>query len=187
MMPINTTISFVGYKIFSKDPALDLTPTVPFIIRSTHLTYYVAAVCVLLFTFVLRTSRRKDGVDAPFYKASKMKWMFDAETLVRDSYVKVGSHPFYTTSIAGGTGSGIPILMKTCQFYDRVYQIKATEGVQTLIPPKLLGELRTLPEEVLSATEAVSEVSCAIAVSNERKIDSSLVRPGYFTNMPWRL
>ena len=94
MMPINTTLSFVGYKIFSKDSALDLTPSVPFVVRSTHLTYYVVAVCVLLFTFVLRTSRRKDGVNAPFYKASKMKWMFDAESLIRDSYVKVGSHRF---------------------------------------------------------------------------------------------
>ncbi len=47
------------------------------------------------------------------------------------------------------------------QFYDKVYQIKATEGVQILIPPKFLGELRGLPEDTLSATEAVSEVSVA--------------------------
>ena len=183
MMPINTTLSFVGYKIFSKDSALDLTPSVPFVVRSTHLTYYAVAVCVLLFTFALRTSKRKDGVDAPFYKASKMKWMFDAETLIRDSYVKVGSHRF----MPGGTGSGTPVLTEISQFYDRVYQIKATEGVQTLIPPKLLGELRTLPEEVLSATEAVNEVSIAFAVSNEPKTVSSLAPPRDFTDNPWRL
>lgn len=45
------------------------------------------------------------------------------------------------------------------QFRDRVYQIKATEGVQVLIPPKFLSELKGLPEDVLSSQEAVSEVS----------------------------
>lgn len=43
------------------------------------------------------------------------------------------------------------------QFRDRVYQIKATEGVQVIVPAKLVGELKVLPEDVLSATEAVSD------------------------------
>ena len=45
------------------------------------------------------------------------------------------------------------------QFRDRVYQIKATEGVQVLVPSKFLSELKGLPEDVLSSQEAVSEVS----------------------------
>ncbi|KAL1876879.1 hypothetical protein VTK73DRAFT_9032 [Phialemonium thermophilum] len=60
----------------------------------------------------------------------RLRWMFDAESLVRDSYNK---------------------------YYDKVYKIRATEGVQVLIPPRLLGELKGLPEDVLSATEAVRE------------------------------
>lgn len=44
------------------------------------------------------------------------------------------------------------------QFRDRVYQIKATEGVQVIVPARLVGELKGLPEDILSATEAVSDV-----------------------------
>ncbi len=44
------------------------------------------------------------------------------------------------------------------QFRDKVYQIKATEGVQVLIPANLIGELKGLPEDGLSSTAAVSEV-----------------------------
>jgi hypothetical protein len=39
-----------------------------------------------------------------------------------------------------------------------VYQIKATEGVQVLIPPNLVGELKGLPEDVLSQSAATREV-----------------------------
>lgn len=38
-----------------------------------------------------------------------------------------------------------------------MYQIKATEGVQVLVPARLIGELKGLPENVLSAREAVRE------------------------------
>ena len=40
-----------------------------------------------------------------------------------------------------------------------MYQINATEGIQVLIPANLIGELKGLPEDVLSAAEAVSEVT----------------------------
>lgn len=44
------------------------------------------------------------------------------------------------------------------KFRDRVYQIRSTEGVRVIIPPTLVGELKGLPEDTLSATIAVSEV-----------------------------
>jgi cytochrome P450 len=47
------------------------------------------------------------------------------------------------------------------QYYEKVYKIKATEGVQVLIPPKFLGELKSLPEDTLSATQAVQEVGAS--------------------------
>lgn len=94
-----------------------------------HMTYYIAIAAVLLVAFLLRPSR-EPVVSAPFYKASKLKWMFSAETLVRDSYGK---------------------------FRDSVYRIKATEGVRVLIPVRLIGELKGLPEDTLSAVEAVNE------------------------------
>lgn len=54
------------------------------------------------------------------------------------------------------------------QFRDKVYQIKATEGVQVLIPANLIGELKGLPEDVLSSTEAVSEVWKLYPLSSHR-------------------
>lgn len=45
------------------------------------------------------------------------------------------------------------------KFRDSVYQIRSTEGERTIIPPTLVGELKGLPEDTLSAKTAVSEVS----------------------------
>ncbi|CAN8095188.1 unnamed protein product [Discula destructiva] len=111
---------------------LDLVQAAPVVVRGQHLSYYATIGVVLLAVWMYQTfqASRASNVEVPFYKASIFKWYFSAETLVRDSYLK---------------------------FYDQVYQIKATEGVQVLIPAKFIGELKGLPEEVLSATEAVSE------------------------------
>ncbi len=37
-----------------------------------------------------------------------------------------------------------------------------------LIPPNLIGELKGLPEDILSATEAVSEVGAAVSFETNR-------------------
>jgi hypothetical protein len=81
--------------------------------------------------------------------------MTDAENLVRDSYNKVNSPP--TTHLGTRLVSGYSA-NSLFQFYNKVYKIRATEGIQVLIPPKYLDELRNLPEETLSATEAIREV-----------------------------
>lgn len=44
---------------------------------------------MLFAVYVFRSSRNADPVNAPFYKAGRLKWMTDAENLVRDSYNKV--------------------------------------------------------------------------------------------------
>ncbi|KAH7246834.1 hypothetical protein FSOLCH5_012080 [Fusarium solani] len=93
-------------------------------------SYYLTIAIVLLAVWLIRSRRKPSELEFPFYKAPKTKWIFDAETLIKDSYTK---------------------------FRDRVYQIKATEGVQVLVPARLVGELKVLPEDVLSATEAVSD------------------------------
>ncbi|KAF3062287.1 Ent-kaurene oxidase [Daldinia childiae] len=56
--------------------------------------------------------------------------MFNADTLIKDSYSK---------------------------FRDAVYQVKSTEGVRTIIPSSLVSELKGLPEDTLSARTAVEE------------------------------
>ncbi|KAH6889977.1 cytochrome P450 [Thelonectria olida] len=93
-------------------------------------SYYAAIALILLATWLLRSRKHSTKIEVPFYSASKTKWIFDAETLIKDSYGK---------------------------FRDRVYQIKATEGVQVLVPAALVGELKGLPDDILSATEAVAE------------------------------
>ncbi|KAH8908882.1 cytochrome P450 [Coniochaeta sp. PMI_546] len=102
----------------------------PITVRNSHISYWGALACVLFAVYIFRSSRNADPVNAPFYKAGRLKWMTDAENLVRDSYNK---------------------------YYNRVYKIKATEGIQVLIPPKYLDELRNLPEDTLSSTEALRE------------------------------
>ncbi|KAI1500539.1 cytochrome P450 [Biscogniauxia marginata] len=95
-----------------------------------YFSYYVAIAVVLFCVWLSQPTKQKCRVSAPFYKASRIKWMFNAEVLVRDSYSK---------------------------FRDCVYQIKSTEGIRTLIPANLVGELKGLPEDTLSAKKAISE------------------------------
>jgi hypothetical protein len=61
------------------------------VVGSKHLGYYVAIGAVVFAAWLLQTlqARKQKQVDVPFYKAGKMKWMFDAETLILDSYSKV--------------------------------------------------------------------------------------------------
>lgn len=90
-MSTNSTIlSFGGYNPFrmdtiGKQPQLDT----PLVVRSGHLSYWLALACGLLLIWAYRSSQTTDGVDVPFYKAGRIKWMTDAETLIRDSYNKV--------------------------------------------------------------------------------------------------
>jgi hypothetical protein len=88
-MSINSSFAFGAYKLFKRESTIDLQPSPDAVIGARYWSYYVALACVLLAGVLLRSSRERGGVDAPFYKASRMKWMFDAETLVRDSYNKV--------------------------------------------------------------------------------------------------
>ncbi|KAI2609248.1 ent-kaurene oxidase [Hypoxylon sp. NC1633] len=100
------------------------------ILVGSRLSYYVAFGAILLCIWLFQPPKQKCGVSAPFYKASRLKWMFSADALVKDSYAK---------------------------FRDSVYQIKTTEGVRTIIPASLVGELKGLPEDTLSARTAVRE------------------------------
>jgi UDP-N-acetylmuramyl pentapeptide synthase len=90
-MSINSTIlSFGAYNPFLMDTALKQTQLdAPLVVRGSHLMYWVVLACVVFAVYSLRSSRIADLVDAPFYKAGRLKWMTDAENLVRDSYNKV--------------------------------------------------------------------------------------------------
>ncbi|KAH6603324.1 hypothetical protein Trco_008099 [Trichoderma cornu-damae] len=98
--------------------------------RTPRIGCYAIAAVVLLAAWLLRPRSRSSKLSVPFYGASKWKWIFDAESQIVDSYRK---------------------------FRDQVYQIRATEGVQTMIPPKFIAELKGLPEDILSSTEAVAD------------------------------
>jgi hypothetical protein len=55
-----------------------------------HLTHYVALGTVLLMAWLLKWRKpQQQLVNVPFYKARMTKWIFDAETLILDSYSKV--------------------------------------------------------------------------------------------------
>ncbi|KAI0007725.1 ent-kaurene oxidase [Xylariaceae sp. FL0662B] len=100
------------------------------VLASSRISYYVAIGVVLVCLWFFQPNNQKCGVAVPFYKASRLKWVFSADTLVRDSYFK---------------------------FRDRVYQVKSTEGSRTIIPATLVGELKGLSEDTLSAKSAIRE------------------------------
>lgn len=56
-----------------------------------HASYYIAVGIALLLAYLLQP-RKQTCISVPFYKASRIKWMFDAEGSVKDSYGKVGTH-----------------------------------------------------------------------------------------------
>ncbi len=95
-MPNTTSILSGSYNIFSKmDSALDLHPAAHMVVQSGHLSYYIAIACVLLAVFLAQSTKQSKMIaDIPFYKAAKTKWIFDAETLVRDSYNKVHTYKY---------------------------------------------------------------------------------------------
>lgn len=61
---------------------------------SKHVTYYITMAAILAVVWLIQTahSKRQRKVIAPFYKAGLLKWMFDAENLILDSYGKVRAH-----------------------------------------------------------------------------------------------
>ncbi|KAI1262095.1 cytochrome P450 [Xylariaceae sp. FL1019] len=95
-----------------------------------HAIYYTTATLLFFCAWFFQSARYKTSNLIPYYRASRIKWMFSADALIRDSYRK---------------------------FRDTVYEVKSTEGLRTIIPPTLVGELKGLPEDVLSAKTAVSE------------------------------
>lgn len=60
----------------------------PLILGRSHSSYYIAVGIALLVAYLLQP-KKQGCTSVPFYKASRLKWMFDAEGLVRDSYGKV--------------------------------------------------------------------------------------------------
>jgi hypothetical protein len=112
-------------------PAFEAASPLHFFNSNRRSTYYLTVAAILVVAWLLRT-RNRSKLELPFYKASLAKWIFDAESLIKDSY---------------------------CKFRDTVYQIKATEGFQVLVPSNLVGEMKGLPDDVLSQTEAINEVS----------------------------
>jgi hypothetical protein len=58
------------------------------VLVGNNFSYYVAIGSVLLLAYLMKPSKQSN-VAAPFYKASRMKWMFSADSLVRESYNRV--------------------------------------------------------------------------------------------------
>lgn len=59
------------------------------VLGGSRLSYYVAIVTVLFCIWLWQPNKQKCVVSAPLYKASRLKWMFNADALVKDSYRKV--------------------------------------------------------------------------------------------------
>lgn len=68
---------------------LPLGPVIP-----GHFSYYFIFSSILLCVWLFRPTSKRPEVDVPLYKASRRKWMFEADTLIRDSYSKVSLYLF---------------------------------------------------------------------------------------------
>lgn len=100
----NTSSSLGRY--FKMESSVDFISSTPVVVRSQHLSYYVAIGTILLVAWLFQSSQtnKTKGVKAPFYKASILKWYFDAETLVRDSYTKVTTPSKFTMDFVDDDG-----------------------------------------------------------------------------------
>lgn len=62
----------------------------PQLVSEGHCTaYYIAVTIFLIAIWFFLPKKQTSHLEIPFYKASKTKWIFDAETLIKDSYTKV--------------------------------------------------------------------------------------------------
>lgn len=89
---IANTTSFGRYIQMDSASAIDFVEAAPVVVRSQHLSYYVTLGLVLLGVWLFQSVQANKSTrvkNVPLYKASIIKWYFDAETLVRDSYLKV--------------------------------------------------------------------------------------------------
>jgi hypothetical protein len=62
-------------------------------VAGNRITYYVAAAALIITVWSLQPKKKAPQIEVPFYKASKLKWIFDAETLIKHSYHKVRCPP----------------------------------------------------------------------------------------------
>ena len=97
-MSSNDNFSFRGYSLLSPSPRSGAPSESTLQTGGSHAGYYVAVFLLLTLLYIFSSSRGACGsANVPYYKAGKLKWMFDAETLVRDSYAKVRPNPHPTT------------------------------------------------------------------------------------------
>ena len=71
-------------------PTFMMEPVSFSLLSGKRASYYVAIAVVLFAAWLLQSRKSASKIEVPFYKASKRKWIFDAENLIKDSYRKVG-------------------------------------------------------------------------------------------------
>lgn len=87
----NDTIGSWGRYVRMDSMSLDFVQAAPVMVRGQLLSYYAAIAVALVAVWIYQSlqASRASKVKVPFYKASIIKWYFSAETLLRDSYLKV--------------------------------------------------------------------------------------------------
>lgn len=88
---LNTSTGSLTRYIRMDSASLDFVQAAPVVVQGQHLRYWATIAVVVLAAWVYQSlqASRASKVKVPHYKASIIKWYFSAETLVRDSYLKV--------------------------------------------------------------------------------------------------
>lgn len=87
----NSSAEFVGRYIGLGASSLDFGQSAPVVVGMQHLGLYatIGAIVLAVWLYQSLQASRARSVQVPHFKASIFKWYFSAETLVRESYLKV--------------------------------------------------------------------------------------------------
>jgi hypothetical protein len=88
VLPASTMSSMIDVPYFRASTALENDQRLSLSFFADYSRYYVAFGLIILGIWFSQ-GKKPNNLAAPFFKASRLRWMFDAESLVRESYSKV--------------------------------------------------------------------------------------------------
>jgi hypothetical protein len=121
----------------------------------------IRSIDLSILTFIMRPQK---GLPLPSLDRSRLEqarcWKYNAVGLVQQAYIKV-CHCLPLSHFASGqiVCSNAVLIVFLLQFPGRVFQVFALDGPQVFIPPNLMDEIMALPDNILSISDGVKEVS----------------------------
>jgi hypothetical protein len=87
------------------------------ILEGKRTGYYITFTLLIITLWLIIPKKQRSQLEVPFYKASKKNWIFDAETLIKDSYTKVR----YPVTFGSGNSYTYTVLVSRSSISDQGY------------------------------------------------------------------